>query len=502
MKENKLHTFSIVIPALNEGNYISSCLKSLINQDYPGSYEIIVADNGSLDKTVSIAKELGVKVVNEPLKGVSHALIRGCSEAKNEILVFTDADTRPSPNWLSELNSCFNTNPDTIAVGGAYHFFGGGGVFNFISRYLLLPIYLKLFYPRMKSLSCVNMAVRRDTYERSGGFNPMINWGQDAELCFRLKKYGEIIFDPNIVMLTSFRRYDGGHVNILVRNAHILKELYVQINRYVRIAEHNRFYPAQKPIRVKPASRLRRFVNNSATFFALFLVYLFFIFALPSTQFAGGTMHHGIAKSDLKMVALTFDDGPYGKPTEQILDILHNQWVKATFFVTGMNAEKYPEILKREVNEGHLIGNHSFNHSKALFLESSHKIKRNIAKTDSVVFSIVGLHPRFFRPCYGLTSKLMTTTLKKMGYEVILWNDGTRDYDSKEPSQTIVNHILRQIKPNAIILLHDGRDTQINYPRENVVRALPQIIVGIRQAGYTMVTLDQLLNQPPYSNLK
>jgi chitin deacetylase len=499
MKENKLHTFSVVIPALNEEDYIASCLAVLSKQDYQGEFEVIVVDNGSTDKTIAIAQNFGVKVVTEPLTGVTYALIRGCQQAKNEVLVFTDADSKPPINWLSQINICFNSSPDIVACGGPYKFYDGGAIFNFFTNFIVMPVYLKLFFPRMKSLSCVNLAVRRNIYEKSGGFNSMIQWGQDAELCQRVQKFGEILLDPNNVVLTSFRRYHGGRVNFLTKTAHIIKESVAQIMRYVWIAQHNKFYPAQKPIRVKQVSRLRKLINNSVTAFTLLLAYLIFVFALPSTQFIGGAVHHGNKTQGLKMVALTFDDGPYGKATEQVLDILRNNWVKATFFVTGMNAEKYPELLKREVAAGHLIGNHSYNHSKVLFLESSHRIGRNILKTDSVIFSVVGLHPRYFRPCYGLTSELMDNTLKHMGYSIILWNVAAEDYDRKEPSEAIVRRILQQLKPGAIIVLHDGRDTHINYPRENMIRALPSIIAGIHKAGYVLVTLDQIINKPPYT---
>ncbi|MEO0083683.1 MAG: polysaccharide deacetylase family protein [candidate division WOR-3 bacterium] len=496
----KLHTFSIIIPALNEEDYISSCLSAIKDQDYPGDFEIIVVDNGSTDKTVAIAQNFGVKVVREPLTGVSHALIKGCSEAKNEVLVFTDADTIVPINWLSQINNCLNINPDIVACGGPYEFYDGGAIFNFFTKHIVMPLYLKLFFPRMKSLSCVNLAVRHDLYEKSGGFNPMIQWGQDAELCQRLTKFGKILFDPNNIVLTSFRRFHGGRVNFFTKNAHIIKETVTQITRYIWIALRNKYhYSAQKPVRVKQVSRARKVINNGATALFLLLVYLIFVFALPSTQLIGGVVHHGVKTHGFKMVALTFDDGPYGEATEQVLNVLRANCVKATFFIVGKNAEKYPELLKREFAEGHLIGNHSYNHSKLLFTASSHKIKRNILKTDSIIYSIIGLHPKYFRPCYGLTSIIMNNTLKHMGYTIILWNVSVKDYDSKESSETITQHILQQLKPGAIILLHDGRDTQINYPRDNMIKALPDIIAGIRKAGYTMVTLDQIINEPPYT---
>ncbi len=202
-----------------------------------------------------------------------------------------------------------------------------------------------------------------------------------------------------------------------------------------------------------------------------------------------------------KLAALTFDDGPYGQATIDILDILKEKNAKATFFIIGKNAEEYPDILKREIAEGHIIGNHSFNHSKYLVFLSREKLVENIKDADTAIASVSGLHPRFFRPPYGYESPFMVETINKMGYAVILWNDATEDYYMKETSQEIQERILKKLEPGAIIDLHDGRDIHTDYPRDNLIEALPVIIDKIREKGYTLVTLDKIIDQQPYFEL-
>ena len=104
-----------------------------------------------------------------------------------------------------------------------------------------------------------------------------------------------------------------------------------------------------------------------------------------------------------------------------------------------------------------------------------------------------------FRPPYGNISAQMYGKLSHDGYTTILWNDATEDWDYKNsPSKFIEKIIIQNAKPNGIILLHDGRDTQVNYPRDNTVGALPYIIEQLKKEGYTFVTADKIVNTQPY----
>lgn len=207
-----------------------------------------------------------------------------------------------------------------------------------------------------------------------------------------------------------------------------------------------------------------------------------------------------------KLVALTFDDGPYGEATNQILDILKKERVHATFFLLGINVEKYPAITKRIVNEGHVIGNHSYSHSEFLSQMPTADFQADVRQAENLIVTATGLHPRYYRPPFGVHTASMDQQLKEMGYFVVLWDVGTgttaADYDQGTSSETIVEQIIRNTlkgkKRQQIILLHDGRDVQIGYPRQNVIQALPRIIDQLKERGYRFVTVEQIIHQSPY----
>jgi peptidoglycan/xylan/chitin deacetylase (PgdA/CDA1 family) len=203
-----------------------------------------------------------------------------------------------------------------------------------------------------------------------------------------------------------------------------------------------------------------------------------------------------------KLVALTFDDGPYGEATNQILDILKKERVFATFFLLGINVEKYPAITKRIVNEGHVIGNHSYSHSNLLSKMPTADFQADVRHAENLIVSATGLRPRYYRPPYNNHTPSIDQQLKDMGYFVVLWDVGTTDYDQGTSSETIVEEIVRKTlkgkKHQHIILLHDGRDVQIGYPRQNVTQALPQIIGQLKERGYRFVTVEQIIHQSPY----
>jgi peptidoglycan/xylan/chitin deacetylase (PgdA/CDA1 family) len=203
-----------------------------------------------------------------------------------------------------------------------------------------------------------------------------------------------------------------------------------------------------------------------------------------------------------KLVALTFDDGPYGEATNQILDILKKEQVHATFFLLGLNVEKYPAITKRIVNEGHVIGNHSYSHSELLSKMPPAEFQADVRHAENLIVSATGLHPRYYRPPFFSHTPSMDQQLTDMGYVVVLGDVGARDWDRGNSSESIVEEIIRKTlkgkKHQHIILLHDGRDVQIGYPRQNVIEALPQIIGQLKEKGYRFVTVEQIIHQSPY----
>ncbi|WP_227936393.1 polysaccharide deacetylase family protein [Alkalihalobacillus deserti] len=188
------------------------------------------------------------------------------------------------------------------------------------------------------------------------------------------------------------------------------------------------------------------------------------------------------------LVALTFDDGPENHYTPMILDILKEKGVPATFFVVGREITTYPEIMKRIVNEGHGIGNHTWHHPD-LRKKWSSRIQEEIQSTQQELQKVVGKKPDLFRPPYGAMTKADKVILNKMGMRNILWSVDTLDW-SGLPADDILEIVNRDISPGGIILQHN-----FQYGRllDGSVEALPRIIDDLQKKGYKFVTLQTLL---------
>ena len=188
-----------------------------------------------------------------------------------------------------------------------------------------------------------------------------------------------------------------------------------------------------------------------------------------------------------KKIALTFDDGPHYKYTDMILDILEKYGVKATFFVIGINAERYPEKIKRIVSNGHEIGNHTYSHPHLKNI-SDKELESEIKKASDIITNITGEKPSLFRPPEGFCGKNVTGTVNKCGCSVILWSHDTRDW-AHTPSSEISAKILNGIKGGDIILFHDfiTPDTPTPDALENVI---PKLI----EKGYEFLTVSELIS--------
>ena len=197
-----------------------------------------------------------------------------------------------------------------------------------------------------------------------------------------------------------------------------------------------------------------------------------------------------------KRVALTFDDGPAEHFTEPVLDVLREHQVPATFFVCGKNVEVHPDLLRRMVSEGHEVGNHSYSHFFTYF-KSRRRMAEEIDRTQAIIERAVGIRPKVFRPPYGARWFGLVPILLERGMHLVLWS--ATGYDWKKDVPGIAEATLRELKPGAIVLLHDGREPRpaANINRSPTASALPAIIVGARQRGYTFVPLRDFLPSSP-----
>lgn len=220
----------------------------------------------------------------------------------------------------------------------------------------------------------------------------------------------------------------------------------------------------------------------------LFGLYVY-AWSIPTLQLFAPAILRGAA--DGNRIALTFDDGPCSGYTEQILDILRQHDVKATFFVCGQNVERSPELLRRVQAEGHGIGNHGYSHPFPFF-RSRASFAREIDLTQKAIEKVTGKRPRFFRPPFGARWLGLQPVLQSRGLSLVNWSD--TGYDWKLDTAGIVRETLKTLGPGSIILLHDGRRT---YPPERVdrsatVKALPAILEGAVKAGFTFGSLEEL----------
>jgi peptidoglycan/xylan/chitin deacetylase (PgdA/CDA1 family) len=202
--------------------------------------------------------------------------------------------------------------------------------------------------------------------------------------------------------------------------------------------------------------------------------------------------------SGQKIVALTFDDGPSALYTPQILDILKENGVHATFFVIGRNMNRCCGLVKREVDEGNAVGNHTWSHPLFAPLETTKQMHDEIFRTDSAIFCETGLHTSLFRPPHGWCSPWMKKSVEGMGFDVINWTVDPKDW--KHPAvKIIVKRVDRSLGSSAIVLLHDGLESKTDPGLENTVLALRTIIGDFKAQGYRFVTVPHLIADPQFA---
>lgn len=188
-----------------------------------------------------------------------------------------------------------------------------------------------------------------------------------------------------------------------------------------------------------------------------------------------------------RQISLTFDDGPNPEATPLILDALAELGVKATFFILGAHAERWPELVHRVASEGHQIGNHGYFHRK-LHLKSPAYVKRDLTLGKRAIERAAGVTPRFFRAPHGFRSPWVNAIAHSLGERTIGWSLGV--WDSDQPGvEAIVKRTIEGTKPGSIILLHDGDGYNANGDRRQTAEAVPEIILGLREKGYEFVTL-------------
>jgi peptidoglycan/xylan/chitin deacetylase (PgdA/CDA1 family) len=206
---------------------------------------------------------------------------------------------------------------------------------------------------------------------------------------------------------------------------------------------------------------------------------------LPRLSLFGPFICRG--ENSRRCVALTFDDGPDARSTPVLLDLLRESHLEAAFFAIGKRVAAERELAARIVREGHLLENHSFAHSNTMNFFTIPRLKADLTQAQEAIQQATGVTPKLFRPPMGLSNPNVFHATRALGLKVIGWT--ARGFDTRvHDPERIVKRIVRQLKPGAIILLHDG-----NIPAERLVVTVKLLLAKLQERGYEVVRLDRML---------
>ncbi len=244
------------------------------------------------------------------------------------------------------------------------------------------------------------------------------------------------------------------------------------------------------------AFRTRLFTRWWAASFVFLLATLAtYGYVSPEAQVFGRVYWRGATTA--KVVALSFDDGPNEPYTSAILEVLARYRVKATFFEIGENVARCPEVTRRLVAEGHVLGNHSYSHNANHALCDS---RADYARAEATYLAVAGVRPALMRPPHNKKTPWELAYLRELDLTPVAWSVGTAEGVGADPRQAAQDSISK-VRPGSIIALHDGWGTNRTDPRAAKSlpsQILPTIIEALQAEGYTFVTIPALLCLPAY----
>ena len=212
--------------------------------------------------------------------------------------------------------------------------------------------------------------------------------------------------------------------------------------------------------------------------------------ALPSDVTSGEPSTVKAVRTNSPVVALTFDDGPHPRLTPPLLDLLKAKGIRATFYVIGQNVKRYPGLVRRMVEEGHEVGNHTWKHPFLTRL-GPERVLRELDATSIEIFHATGKIPVTMRPPYGaMHARQRAMVHETRNLPTILWSVDTQDW--KRPGASVVSRrIVQRAGKGGIVLAHDIHP--------GTIRAMPAAIDGLAARGFGFVTVSQLLGWPDWS---
>lgn len=188
-------------------------------------------------------------------------------------------------------------------------------------------------------------------------------------------------------------------------------------------------------------------------------------------------------------IALSFDDGPHPEITPQVLKLLKKHEIKAGFFLVGSKLEQNKDLLKAILENGHMVGNHSYSHKNSFGFFNRRKVLKDLQNTEALVFHTSGKRTRLFRPPFGVSNPNIAWAARMLEYVVVGWSIRSLDTMGKDRDKTI-NRVNRRLKAGSLVLFHDTH--------ADIIPILEAVIKHAREKGYEFVSPDVLLNTEPY----
>jgi len=230
---------------------------------------------------------------------------------------------------------------------------------------------------------------------------------------------------------------------------------------------------------------------------SMFLGGLTYASCAPACNFWGKVVSRGPAGA--RRVAITFDDGPTPGSTERILDVLRDAGVVASFFVIGANVRRHTQLLRRMHEEGHLIANHSQNHSHYGICRVTSYWLREIVETDRAIEETIGVRPAMYRPPCGMKTWHTFDAMRTSGHTLVNWS--RRAIDGLPTTTQRIMQRFEKISGGEILLLHDGVEPNTSYAeRSATIAVVPMLLEKLRRENLTPVRLDELLGLPAYQS--
>ena len=195
-------------------------------------------------------------------------------------------------------------------------------------------------------------------------------------------------------------------------------------------------------------------------------------------------------KTDKKVIAISFDDGPVADNTLQILQLLNEANAEAAFFCIGSRIAGNEAVLKQAYDDGHLISNHTFSHHFWFDMFPAKKMLADMRMMDAAIHKVIGKTPKLFRPPYGVTNPNLKSAIIQGNYIPVGWSIRSMDTVIKDEKK-LLNKVISKIKPGAVFLFHDTS--------KPTIAILPALIKDIQANGYEIIRLNKMLNLQAYA---